>query len=56
MKHRDPAGLGRAVELEEPRIGEHLHDGALGVGPRRGRRDHQLADAVEPELRSHGMR
>ena len=44
MKHCHPAGLGRTVEFEEAGVGEHLHDGALGVRSRGRRRDHQLGD------------
>ena len=55
MKHGHPAGLGRAVEFEEAGVREHLHDGALGVRSRRRRRDHQLGDPVEVELRARRL-
>ena len=50
MQQGDPAGLGRAVELEQSGIGEHLHDRPLGVDAGRRRRDHQLGHPVEAGL------
>ena len=34
MQHSDPSGLRRSIELEQPRIAEHFHDGTLGLRPR----------------------
>ncbi len=44
MQHGHPACLGRAIELEQPRVPEIFHDGALGVRSRGRRRDHELGD------------
>ena len=58
MQHGHPACLGRAVELEQPGIGEHLHDPALGFHARRRRGNHQFFHPPEitcrvPEIQHH---
>ena len=53
-EHGDPAGLARAVELEQARAREHLHHGALRVRPRRCRGDHQLLHPAKLEVGPRG--
>src|SRR5262252_10321915 len=52
MQHGDPAGLGRAVELEQAAIAEVIEDRELGVAARRRRRHQQLAHALAAVART----